>query len=102
MLKYEDTIDGKTQAIGDLRNVLATLKYEIWETVSVQRQDISDNEWEEYKKQRFKEWKYFNEEYIKNLIYKPKGVVSKEEAFEHLNYLIPSKENAFLLNRRLY
>lgn len=38
---------------------------------------------------------------LNGLVYKPKGVVEKSEAFAHLNNLKPNCNNAFLFNKRL-
>lgn len=97
MSVYGDGAEEKSRAIGDLRDVLATLKYEIWETVPAKRTQLAVDEWEQYIEERFSEWPYFNLDYIAGLIYHPKGVTPPEDAFAHLDKLIPSKENAFLL-----
>ena len=102
MSLYGEGNQEKTRAITDLRDTLATLKYEIWETEpQVSRSSIDSTEWEDYKKERFKEWPYFNEEYIEGLIYKPKNINSNEEAYAHLKKLVPNKNNAFLFNKKL-
>ena len=84
----------------DLRDTLATLKYEIWETVPAKRSEIATDEWEQYTEARFREWPYFSLDYIAGLIYKPKGVTTPKDAFAHLDNLIPSRENAFLWRDR--
>lgn len=89
----------KARAIADLWDVLATLKYEIWETVPAKRAALAADEWDTYIKERFREWPYFNSEYIAGLIYRPKGITPSEEAFAHLQTLIPSRANAFLLRK---
>ena len=87
----------KAAAIKSLRDTLAALKWEIWESRPQEsRSTISDSEWNEYIKLRFEEWPYFNSQYVNSLIFKPKGVTEPKEAFEHLTKLIPKKENAFL------
>ena len=101
MNNYGDGLEEKARAISDLRDTLATLKWEIWETESVKREDLTGHEWEEYVKQRFKEWPYFNEEYIAELIYKPKNVTTKEEVYGPIKKLVPNKNNAFIFNKRL-
>ena len=90
MSEYED----KASAISALRDVLATLKYEIWETEYTKREEISSDEWEKYVAERFREWPYFNEEYIKGLVFKPKNVVSPEEVYEDMSKLPISLEEA--------
>lgn len=87
---YENSKDGKATAITDLRDVMATLKWEIWENESAKqntlsgvfaRDNIANSEWDEYKKKRYNEWPGFSDEYIKRLIFKPKGVSTPEEVF---------------------
>lgn len=91
----------KKQAIEDLRDSLATLKWEIWETRPfVHRADVKPEDWKKYKKARLKEWPGFSEDYINGLIFQPKGVTAAKEVFSHLEHLIPSRENAFLLSKR--
>ena len=99
---YDDTKEEKTRAINDLRDCLAKLKWEIWETEPMlEREKITGKEWDEYVSARFKEWPYFNEEYIKGLIFKPKNVVDREEVYGPIKKLVPNKNNAFLYNKRL-
>ncbi len=102
MNQYGDTKEEKTKAINDLRDVLATLKWEIWETEKpLTRSELSGREWEEYVEARFKEWPYFNKEYISNLIFKPKDVIEHDEVYAPIKKLTPNKNNAFLFNKRL-
>lgn len=64
----------KATAISELRDVLATLKYEIWESEPrLQRKDLKGNEWNQYIEERLKEWPYFNLDYIEGMIYKRKN-----------------------------
>ncbi len=85
---YEDSIAGKTQAITDLRDILATLKWEVWEDHPIiKREDIIGDEWDKYKAARYAEWPYFNDEYIDRLIFKPKGVYNQEEVFAPIRKL---------------
>lgn len=102
MKQYGSSLEEKSHAIEDLRNVLATLKWEIWETEKpFVRNKMTMEEWDEYVSERFKEWPYFNEEYIEGLIYKPKNVVSKDEVYDPVKKMTLNKQNAFLLNKRL-
>ena len=97
---YGNSIEEKTRAISDLRDTLATLKWEIWESVPrLNRDELNGDEWEEYKTNRFAEWPYFNEEYIEDLIFKPKGIVSKENVYAPIKKLTPNINNAFLFNQ---
>ena len=102
MRKYGLDKPEKTRAIADLRDELATLKWEIWETEpQMERKTISGNEWSEYIKTRLSEWPYFSVEYIDGMVYRPKNVTSYEEVFAFYNTIQPSMQNAFLFNKRL-
>lgn len=103
MQKWGNDNIEKANAINTLRDVLATLKWEIWETTPISnRAMIKDDEWENYICTRFREWPYFNMEYINDLICKPKNVINSKEAFAFMDKLIPSKENAFLFRDNPY
>lgn len=74
MRTYGADISEKLNAINTLRDILATLKWEIWETEpQLKRCEISNEEWNKYIDSRFREWPYFNLEYINSLILKPKA-----------------------------
>lgn len=98
---FDNSIEDKSLAIDTLRDILATLKWEIWENASrLKRKDVTGDEWDKYVSDRYSEWPYFNDEYIADLIFKPKGVVTTEEAYAHIKKLVPKRENAFLFNKR--
>ena len=89
MNSYGDSPKEKSNAINDLRDTLSTLKWEIWESEPlVKREDVAEKEWEDYIKKRLKEWPYFNKEYIKRLVYKPKNIVDNEEAFDYISDIV--------------
>lgn len=95
VLDYED----KSIAINTLRDKMATLKWMIWETEFTKRADISEGYWENYVAERLAEWPGFTEEYINDLVFKPKGVTEMAEVFAHLENLTPSQNNTFLFNK---
>lgn len=100
---FGNTPRDKVNAITQLRDVLATLKYEIWESEpQLHRECLHGDEWDRYIEDRFKEWPYFNLNYIDGLIYKPKNVVSPLVVYKHLEQLKPSRNNAFLFDKRLF
>ena len=73
MRKFGSDITEKLKAINALRDILATLKWEIWESEpQIKRREITNDEWEQYIDSRFREWPYFNLEYIDSLILKPR------------------------------
>jgi len=74
MRTFGSDVTEKLNAINTLRDILATLKWEIWETEpQLKRCEIDNNEWNKYMDNRFREWPYFNLEYIDSLILKPKA-----------------------------
>lgn len=103
MSKYDCTTIGKSNGIDILRDTLATLKWEIWEYMPmVKRLELVGDEWDKYKEERYKEWPYFNDEYIDGLVFKPKNVTTNEEVFAHIKKLIPNRNNAFLFDKRIH
>lgn len=89
-----DSIE-KSRAINNLRDILSTLKWEIWETEPMlKRNKVDSDEWNNYVEKRFSEWPYFNLEYIEGMTYKQKNVMSRQEAFEFMNQLEPNRRNA--------
>lgn len=93
----------KTKAINGLRDTLATLKWDIWKSEPIRKRvEITSEEWDIFLEKRFKEWPYFNLEYIDNLVFKPKGVINPDTVFAHLSLLQPNLSNSFLFNKRNY
>ena len=95
----------------DLRNTLATLKWEIIEQLPIlKRKSLGEyeTEYKRYVSDILDEWKnpktkenYYSEELVKQRTFKPKNITTYETAFEHLNNIKPNKNNAFLFNKRL-
>ena len=100
MNMYGKGNEEKTRAIIGLRDELATLKYEIWETVFTKRSELEINEWEQQVEKRLSEWPYFDLNYIEGMIYHPKNVSFPHEVFNFFDKLIPSSKNAFLLRAK--
>lgn len=89
--------ENRAEAIARLRDILAALKWEIWESRPLARRDsIKQDEWDDYMTARFREWRYFNKEYVDSLIIHPKDVTAPLEAFAFMKRLKPCRENAFL------
>lgn len=101
MMNFGSTPAEKSTAIETLRDSMASLKWEIWERHREKRNNILHDEWEQYLNSRFREWTYFSLDYVDTLIFKPKNITTYNEAFEHLDQLIPCKENAFLFSKNL-
>lgn len=99
---YGSSAQEKSRAIQNIRDSLATLKWEIWEARAIcQRKTIRDSEWKDYLDARFKEWTYFDLSYVDELVYKPKGIASREKVFEHLHFMESNMRNAFLYDKRI-
>ena len=93
---------GTDSTLQALRDQLATLKWSIWESESpVRREDIHPDMWEQYIDERLAEWPGFSREHIAGLVYRPKGITDPAKAFAFMEQLIPSRENAFLFDKRL-
>lgn len=101
MSHYGEGNKEKTRAITDLRDTLATLQWDICATNCTKRKEIASNEWDNYVAERFREWPYFNQEYIDSLVFKPKDVVKREEAYQFVKKMQPNKNNQFLYGKNL-
>lgn len=99
--QYGSDVEEKSRAISALRDVLASLKWEIWESEpQLIRNELHGNEWEEYINTRLAEWPYFNLDYIDGMIYKPQNIAHYSDVFAHLSYISPTKQNAFMFNTK--
>lgn len=92
--------DSKADAIAALRDTLATMRWEYWErNGTFSRADLDmDTE----RKKLFysvEEYPPINWEYERSCIYHPHA--TSEEAFAHLDQLIPCRKNAFLFSKRI-
>lgn len=102
MNAFGPNIIEKSKAIESLRDVLATLKWEIWESETIlKRKNLSGDEWDNYISARLAEWPYFSLDYIDGMIFKPKNITTYEEVFAHLNTVYATVQTAFLFNKRL-
>ena len=89
----------RVRATEELRNTLATLKWEIWESEPIlKRDELQADMWDCYVGSRIAEWN-FTVEHIESLIYKPKNIYVYSEVFSHLKNIIPSHKTAFLFKK---
>lgn len=94
-INVDDLEDDKSKS---LRDVMATLKWEIWEAIGTfKREDIPDDYYEQFLKLRISEWPQFNMEIINDRKYKDKNVVSEDEVFKFMDNMEFNIDNAFLL-----
>ena len=88
----------KIELAETLRGEMAAMKLAAWENAS--RADIPDGYADTFVNSRLSEWPCYSVELLSRRLRKPAGQVTYTEAFEHLNHLRPSRENAFLLRTR--
>ncbi|MBE6739370.1 MAG: hypothetical protein E7565_03525 [Ruminococcaceae bacterium] len=99
--KTEDEYSFKISLIQKLRDQMATLKFQIWEKQEpFQRENIPSNYHQKYVDYQVSQWKFTYEE-IESKVFNPPNIIKYQKAFEHLNEINPTKQNAFLFNKRL-
>lgn len=85
-----------------LRDCMAALKYQIWESLPPmlrsQLPEFSEME-KSFLNERFSQW-LLPRERVFSWIFKPKSIVNSDEVYGHLNFIEPSLSNAFLFNKR--
>ena len=80
-----------------LRDIMATLKWEIWENLPIEkRSEIPLDYYQNFLKDRIREWPQFNLEIIKHREYKDKNIAFPADVFDLLNDLNPTTANLFL------
>lgn len=93
-----ENYSGHTELAQELRDVLATIKWDIWENEGVQLrsslpEDFREQFLNEFEK-RIHPWDTL--ETIERSRFHTKAEIAQREVENHLNRLIPCKENAFL------
>ncbi len=93
-------IEDKIDATNMLRDAMSSMRWEIWEELNqTKRKSITEYDYFEYSKYRLDEYPKLDFDYEKTTILKLHD--SYEEVFVHLNDIKPTKQNAFLFNKRL-
>lgn len=93
--------ESEKEEVVRLRDTLATLQWGNWEQRQIlKRENIPKNCYEKFVEYKLAEWPQFNLNIINGRIYRDKSITEPEEAFKHLQHLVPCKENAFLLRIR--
>ena len=91
------------QAIQDLRDIMATLFWNLAEEQPVfHRETFKEDYWinniaKRLEKEKNPEWRIVFE---KQFIFKPKNQIEHADAFAHLEQLRPQKQNMFLFNKK--
>lgn len=101
-IKYQNSQKDVQKLTIELRDVLSTLKWQIWENFpAVQRKSFSVDYRQNFVKGILEEGgNKYTMKMIENERYHDKTVTTPEEAFAHLDRLIPCKENAFLFRQQ--
>ena len=98
---YTDDLQLKLAAIADLRDAMASLKWQIWEYLNPwNRKELPNDYFDEFVNERLKEWHGFTYDDVRAREFRPKGIDEPREAFDHLNCIHPTAQNAFLFNKR--
>lgn len=91
-------LEHKKEAIRDLRDAMATLRWELWERQpTLQRADVRPEQLKADVFRAVDEYPPLDWAYESSCIYRP--YPSPEEVFSHLDRLIPCRENAFLFRK---
>ncbi len=94
------TKEAETEAKEALRDEMATLKYEVWEsTGKADRWDFDKDYYESFLDWKLGEWPVYTKDTLKNRTFRKKNEASKDEVYQFTKKLIPKKENAFLLRK---
>ena len=87
-----------------LRNKIAELRWNCWEEIGMcKRKDFPDNYGEIFLRKILESVKGYTYTYqdILDTMFNDKNIVTYQKAFEHLDYIKPCINNAFLFNKRL-
>lgn len=94
------TKEKETEAKEALRDEMATLKYEVWESTGKgDRRDFGPEYYESFLDWKLGEWPVYTKDTLRNRTFRNKGESSQDEVYQFTKTLIPKKENAFLLRK---
>jgi len=89
----------KQKEIQNLTDIMATMKWELISMLpSVSRANLHDDYYEKYVQTCLDGYRRFDLEYESSII--RKDYDTYDDVYTHLNYIKPSKDNAFLLNKK--
>ena len=104
---YLSRLDQK-DALRELRDSLATLKWEIMERYGTSTREgllhgrVPADYWNDHIEDYIAKQKVYEREEESHAHFMDKDDVEQIQAFEHLSALVPCTENAFLFNKTLY
>ena len=100
--------ENKIDSIEQLRNIMATSAWKFYEQDScLPSAPITLHDWEENISKRYSKYSRARKDPIgvrqfeTKCIFRPKGLVTSEEAFLHINSISPTIRNAFLFSKRV-
>lgn len=98
-IRYANTPPDTKKLTDELRDILATLKWEIWESFpQIERSSLSDDYGDIFVKNIMAECSdSYTMEMIEDERYYDRTVTSPKEAYAFIYHLIPCRENAFLI-----
>lgn len=87
----------KESTNNELRDRLATLKYEIWEKKGVtKRESLEDDYWNKYVEERLNEWPGYSMQEQVDSVYHPKYKLEQQKVSEDLKKIKPNENNQFM------
>lgn len=87
----------KELANNELRDRLATLKYEIWEKKGITKRECLDNNyWEKYIEERLNEWPGYSMQEQIDSVFHPKYKQEQQKIIEDLETIRPNNNNQFM------
>lgn len=91
----------KIESINYLKDILSTLKWQIWERFPIEkRNDIPSNYYENFIEEKIAEWPFFTIQDIEKRVFKPKNMITYEEVLiEPLLRAREYKENQKVLKK---
>ena len=104
---YLDRLN-QQEALRELRDSLATLKWEIMEKYGADTRDnllrgqAPDDYWHEHIENYIAKQKVYEREEESHAHFMDRDDIEYAQAFEHLSTLIPNSNNAFLFSKKLY
>lgn len=95
----------REQGMQILRDKMATMQYELMEKYGTCSRnefpfgDEADKYWQDFIDGLMAEVEFYDYDIELHTKYRPKGITSPEDAFAFMKYLVPNRNNLFLLNK---
>ena len=90
----------KAEVKEQLKELMATLKWEIFESVDhAKREDFAEDYYEKYIQAKMQEWPGFTLDEVREKAFINKNRIESTDVFKPIDELILTKENSFLLRK---